>query len=155
MAVVAGCGDNARTPTSHGSTTVARTTSTSLAQTEERYNAIAASALVTMRQLSPQSLMWQSVAVKADGTALLTTLIGELAGAPRRTFQLPARQAALLRRLVVRARGAGVPSWINPRAKYYTLHIRGEQALVIEGPMPRRLAALVNFLSGLMFTYCC
>ena len=37
----------------------------------------------------------------------------------------------------------------------YTLHIPGEAPTSFEGPMPKRLGALVNFLDGLTLTYCC
>lgn len=87
---------------------------------------------------------------------MLTTLIGEISGARRTWFQLSAPQTARLRRLVAAARSMP-PSrpGIAPRAELYTLHISGERSENIQGPMARPLASLVNYLSGLMLTYCC
>jgi hypothetical protein len=111
--------------------------------------------LVTLRQYSPESLLWQVVAVQANGRGVLTTLIGEITGAVRTSFQLPAPQVAVLRRLVAGARSVRPPPRSDPHAVFYTLHISGGTAANIQGRMPKRLAALVHFLSALMQTYCC
>ncbi len=112
-------------------------------------------ALVTMRQYSPESLLWQTVSVRADGSALLTTLIGEISGAIRKPFRLPPDQTARLRRLVAAARPVARPASGDPRAELYTLHISGMPSANIQGRMPKPLAALVHFLSGLMLSQCC
>jgi hypothetical protein len=108
-----------------------------------------------MRQYSPESLLWQTVSVRADGAGQLTTLIGEISGAVRKSFQLPPEQAAVLRRLVAAAPRSHPPQTTDPRAELYTLHISRLPSANIEGRMPGALAALVHFLSGLMLTYCC
>jgi hypothetical protein len=147
LAVLTGCGSG-RHATAHKTT--ARASSA-------RHVAFSVQppALVTLRQYSPESLLWQVVSVKAGGKGVLTTLIGEITGAVRKSFQLPAPQAAVLRRLVADARSVRPPPRSDPRAVFYTLHISGGAAANIQGRMPRRLAALVHFLSGLMLTYCC
>lgn len=113
-----------------------------------------ANAIVSMRRFSPQSLMWQTIFVRPDGSGLLTTLIGETAGAPHRAFQLSASQLATLRRLIAGARSAR-PGPGKPAAYFYTLRIPGKAQMGLEGPMPKRLGALVNFLDALTLTYCC
>lgn len=113
-----------------------------------------ADAIVTMRRFSPVSLTWQSVFVEPNGYGLLTSLIGETAGAPHRAFQLPATQLARLRRLIAGARSVR-PGPSRAGDYLYTLHIHGEAQFSFEGPIPKRLAALVNFLDGLTLTYCC
>lgn len=111
--------------------------------------------LVRMRQYSPESLMWQTVWVKSDGSGVLTTLIGEQVGARQRPFTLPPGQAALLRRLVAAARGVAPPRHPDVKATLYTLTISGERSENVQGAMAKPLAALVSFLSGLTLTYCC
>ncbi len=145
--MIAGCGGNGHTP-AH------RTTARSSSPRAVAYS-VKPGALVTMRQYSPESLMWQTVSVNADGGALLTTLIGEISGAIRKSFRLPPGQAAVLRRLVAAARRAATPADSDPRAELYTLHISGRPAANIQGRMPKPLAALVRFLSALMLTHCC
>jgi hypothetical protein len=113
-----------------------------------------ADAIVTMRRFSPVSLMWQSIFVQPDGHGLLTSLIGETAGAPHRAFRLSASQLATLRRLIAAAKSVK-PGPSKSGDYLYTLHIPGEAQFSFEGPMPRRLTALVNFLDGLTLTYCC
>jgi hypothetical protein len=113
-----------------------------------------ADAIVTMRRFSPVSLMWQTIFVRPDGHGLLTTLIGETAGAPHRPFQLTGNQLARLRRLIAAARSVK-PGPSRPGDYLYTLHIPGEAPMSLEGPMPARLGALVSFLDGLTLTYCC
>lgn len=108
-----------------------------------------------MREYSPESLLWQTVSVRADGTALLTTLIGEISGAIRKPFQLPPDQAALLRRLVAAARPVSRSTTGDAHAELYTLDIPGMPSANIQGRTPKPLAALIHFLSGLMLTYCC
>lgn len=61
-------------------------------------------ALVTMRQFSPESLLWQTVSLQTSGRGLLTTLIGEISGAVQKPFRLTGRQVTALRRLVTGAR---------------------------------------------------
>jgi len=99
--------------------------------------------------------MWQTVWVKSDGSGVLTTLIGEQVGARQRPFRLPAGQAGLLRRLVTAARGVPPPRHTDPKATLYTLAISGKPSENVQGAMAAPLAALVNFLSGLMLNYCC
>jgi hypothetical protein len=113
-----------------------------------------ANAIVSMRRFSPTSLMWQTIFVRPNGSGLLTTLIGEEAGAPHRPFQLSARQLASLRRLVEAARSAK-PGPSRPGPFLYTVHLPGEATFSLEGPMPKPLHALVAFLDGLTLTYCC
>lgn len=153
---ILGCGGGVR-PSDHVPTrmsTAGATTGTST--TGAVAFAAPPAALVTMRQYSPESLLWQTVSVKANGAAVLTTLIGEQVGAIRKSFQLPAPEAARLRRLVAGARSVRPPPpGIAPRDVLYTLHISRGPAENIQGPMHGRLAALVHLLSGLMFTYCC
>jgi hypothetical protein len=108
-----------------------------------------------MRQYSPESLLWQAVSIDSNGKARLTTLIGEIAGAVRKSFRLPPVQVARLHRLVRDARGAQASPVHNLQAELYSLYIAGQPSEVIEGKMPKRLEALVNYLSGLMLTYCC
>ena len=107
-----------------------------------------------MRWFSPVSLMWQTIFVEPDGHGLLTSLVGETAGAPHRGFQLSAAQLARLRGLIASAKS------VKPRPSkagdyLYTLHIPGEAQMSFEGPMPRRLSALVDYLDGLTLAYCC
>jgi hypothetical protein len=109
-----------------------------------------------MRQYSPESLLWQTVSVRRNGSGVLTTLIGESVGAERKAVQLPAVQTAHLRTLVTHAESVRPPRpGIAPRATLYTLHIAGRPAENIQGPARPPLHALVAFLSGVMFTYCC
>ena len=113
------------------------------------------SAMVWMRQYSPLSLDWQAVAVSPTGKGELTTLIGEISGAERTSFKLPARQLASLRRLLAAARGDKPPAKLVASAEQYTLHIPGRGSEVVEGPAPGQLRRLIAFLSALMTTYCC
>jgi hypothetical protein len=113
-----------------------------------------ANAIVTMRRFSPVSLMWQTIFVQPNGHGLLTSLIGETAGAPHRAFRLSASQLATLRRLIARAKSVK-PGPSKPGDYLYTLHIPGEAQVSFEGPMPGRLRALVDFLDELTLTYCC
>jgi len=117
-----------------------------------------ASALVSMRQYSPQSLIWQTVWVNATGAGVVTTLVGETVGATQKRFQLSVAQAAHLRQLVAAARAAQPPaaggSPTGP-GYIYTLHIAGRPTLNIQGATAEPLSALVDFLNGLMLTYCC
>ena len=134
----------------------AHATSTSTASAAASAFASGPPALVTMREYSPESLLWQLVSVKPNGAAMLTTLIGEISGARRTWFRLPAGQTARLRRLVAGARSVPPPRpGIAPRAELYTLHIADSRSENIQGPMRRQLASLVSYLSGLMLTYCC
>lgn len=112
-------------------------------------------AIVSMRAYSPESLMWQTVSLSADGSGILTTLIGEISGAERRSFRLPARQASTLRRLVTRARPVPQPTAHDPRAELYSVRIAGAPSKTVQGRARAQLEALVRFLSGLMQTYCC
>ena len=113
-----------------------------------------ANAIVSMRRFSPVSLMWQTVFVRPDGSGLLTSLIGETAGAPHRSFRLSSHQLATLRRLIATARSVK-PGPSRPGPFLYTLHLPGEATMSLEGPMPKRIGALLNFLDGLTLTYCC
>lgn len=113
-----------------------------------------ANAIVSMRRFSPESLMWQTVFVRPDGSGLLTSLIGETAGAPHRAFQLSAHQLATLRRLIAAARSSRAGPG-RPGPYLYTLHLPGKATMSLEGPMPARLRALLDFLDGLTLTYCC
>ena len=98
--------------------------------------------------------MWQNVVVRRDGSGILTTLIGEIAGALQKGFRLSPSQLAHLRHLIVQAEPVTPPD--TAAANYlYTLHIGGRPSEKIQGPMPRALAQLVTFLSNLMLTYCC
>ncbi len=157
--VIAGCGGAGHTSsreTSTAASTAAVQTSTAASTAAAAAFASGPPALVTMREYSPESLLWQLVSVKPNGAAMLTTLIGEISGARRTWFHLPAGQDAQLHRLVAGARGVPPPRpGTAPRAELYTLHIAGERSENIQGPMPRPLASLVNYLSGLMLTYCC
>ena len=112
-------------------------------------------ALVTMRQFSPQSLLWQTISVQPSGHAQLTTLIGEIAGAVRKRFVLPAAQAAKVRQLVRAARTVAPPRPHDPQAQLYTLTLPGLPAESLQGTTPPALTALTGYLSGLMFNYCC
>lgn len=107
-----------------------------------------------MRRLSPKSLMWQTVFVRRDRTGVLISLIGEISGAPQRSFRLGDAQFGELSHLVAAARAVKVRS--SGAGDYlYTLRIGGQPAANLEGRMPPRLAALVAYLGGLMSTYCC
>lgn len=107
-----------------------------------------------MRALSPQSMHWELVSVNAQGSGILTTLIGEL-GAVRRDFRLPPSQAARLRRLVENARGAPAPPVENTHAMLYTLHITGAASEIVQGGGPASTLALISFLNRLTQQYCC
>lgn len=144
---ITACGSNG-----HGSTQ--QTTTRASSQTAVSYS-VERGALVTMREYSPESLLWQTVSVRADGSALLTTLIGEISGAIRKPFQLPPDQTARLRRLVAAARPVARPASGDPRAQLYTLHISGMPSANIQGRTPKPLAALISFLSDLMLAHCC
>jgi hypothetical protein len=146
--LVAGCGGSSGRRTRTASTTA-------VTDTQTAGYAVERSALVTMRQFSPESLLWQEVSLAPDGAGVLTTLIGEVSGATRKDFRLPARQGALMRRLVARARTVAPPARSNPRAELYTLYITGEPSANIQGPARKPLAALIDYLSSLMMNYCC
>ena len=111
--------------------------------------------LVWMRQFSPESLMWQTVSVFTTGRGELTTLIGEISGAERRSFRISAGQLADLRRLLTGSRRARIPTQHNLRATLYTLHVSGRPSVIIQGAIPRPMQPLIRFLTGLMSTYCC
>jgi hypothetical protein len=147
VVAITACGSNGRT--SSQQTTTRASSQGAVSYSVER------GALVTMRQYSPESLLWQTVLVRADGSALLTTLIGEISGAIRKPFQLSPDQAARLRRLVTAARPVARPVSGEPRAELYTLHISGMPSANIQGRMPKPLGGLVRFLSGLMLAHCC
>lgn len=107
-----------------------------------------------MRRFSPVSEMWQSVFVRPDGSGVLTSLIGEIAGAPQRHFRLSSSRLERLRHLIATARD--VRSRVSGPGDYvYSLHIGGEPPLSLEGKLPKRLSPLVAFLGKLMLTYCC
>jgi hypothetical protein len=155
---LASCGANAQPHTVALSTTtappVAGAPSSAASKRAHTFIAPPADAIVTMRRFSPVSLMWQTIFVEPDGRGLLTSLIGETAGAPHRGFRLSPPQLARLRRLIAGARTVR-PGPGKPGDYLYTLHIRGEAQLSFEGPMPRRLSALVDYLDGLTLAYCC
>jgi hypothetical protein len=156
---LAGCGSSSRSAASH---TVSSPTAGVPAEAHAGKHDVSDTRflnpgrpLVRMRSYSPESLMWQTVWVTRDGSGVLTTLIGEQVGARQRPFHLSAAQAQLLRRLVGAARGVSPPRHPNPKATLYTLAISGKPSENVQGAMARPLAALVNFLSGLMLDYCC
>jgi len=135
-------------------TTADATENTTAAVQAHKFIPPPANAIVSMRRFSPVSLMWQTVFVQPAGNGLLTTLIGEIGGAPHRAFRLTAGQLAILRRLIAAARSVKPgPSTAGPYL--YSLHIAGEKPVSMEGPLPSRLNQLVNFLNDLMLTYCC
>lgn len=148
-----GCGATARRPTVTRQTTISEAPQVRAARAHT-FTPPPANAIVSMRRFSPTSLMWQTIFVRPNGTGLLTTLIGEEAGAPHRSFQLSPRQLTSLRRLI-EAAGPAKPGPGKPGPYIYTLHFPGKPALSLEGPMPKPLGALVNFLDGLTLTYCC
>jgi hypothetical protein len=112
-----------------------------------------ADTLVTMRQIATSGL-WQTVFVRRNGQGVLTSLIGEISGAPQRSFKLPPDQLSMLRRLIASAPStAPLREIVGP--EIYTLHVSGRAAENLSGPLPKPLAALVGFLSNLMLTYCC
>lgn len=152
--VVSGCGGSSGTST-HTVTRATVAPKRAARSPKLRDYSFRTDALVTMRQYSPESLLWQSVSINAQGAAVLTTLIGEETGALRKDFQLPAGQAASLRRLVAGARTVRAPRPNDPHATLYTLHIAGEPAANLQGHTPAPLTALVTFLSNLMLHYCC
>jgi hypothetical protein len=113
-----------------------------------------ASAVVALRRFSPKSLMWQSVFVRPDGSGVLTSLVGEISGAPQKPFRLSRAQVGTLQRLIATARTEKPPTGSN--GDYiYSLHIAGRPAQGFGSPVPGPLGSLVNFLGGLMYTYCC
>ena len=142
---IAGCGGGSRATTSRSPATRGGVTFV----TQPRRT------LVAMRAYSPESLMWQTVSLSADGSGILTTLIGEISGAERRFFRLPASQAATLRDLVDRARVTPQPRAHDLRAELYSIRIAGAPSKTVQGPARLPLEALVRFLGGLMRTYCC
>jgi hypothetical protein len=158
--MVAACGSGASHssgPPTAAATSAPQASSASepSASGSETHFSFRSDALVTMREYSPESLLWQTVSVNANGAAVLTTLIGEQTGATQKSFQLSARQAAALRRLVAGARTVRPPRPNDPRATLYTLHIAGLPAENLEGRTPPRLTALATFLANLMLTECC
>jgi hypothetical protein len=148
-----GCGATAKRQTVTRSTTLSEAPQVRAAHAHT-FIAPPANAIVSMRRFSPTSLMWQTIFVRPNGSGLLTTLIGETAGAPHRPFQLSARQLASLRRLIAGARSSK-PGPGRPGPYLYTLHIPGKATESLEGPMPKPLHALISFLDGLTLTYCC
>jgi hypothetical protein len=114
-------------------------------------------ALVAMRQYDAKSLLWQTIFVRRDGSGVLTTLIGEIGGAPQRSFQLPSGELTSLRRLIeaVRANGHGSGSDALEDGFVYSLHIEGLPSQNAGGAAPKPVAKLIDFLSGLTLTYCC
>jgi hypothetical protein len=65
-------------------------------------------------------------------------LIGEIAGAKRTSFKLPARDLASLRRLLAAARGVKAPAKHVLTAELYSLHIARLPSEAIQGPAPAR-----------------
>jgi hypothetical protein len=112
-----------------------------------------ADTMVTMRALA-RSMLWQTVFVRGNGQGVLTTLIGEVSGALQRPFRLSPGQVVTLRRLIAAARSVPPPH-DSLGSDLYTLHISGQAAENLSGPMPEPLAALVKFLGNLMLAYCC
>lgn len=158
--MVAACGSGAShssAPPTAAATSAPHASSASepAASGSEAHFSFRSDALVTMREYSPASLLWQTVSVNENGAAVLTTLIGEQTGATQKSFQLSARQAAALRRLVAGARTVRPPRPNDPHAMLYTLHIAGLPGENLEGRTPPRLTALVTFLGNLMLTECC
>lgn len=143
---LASCGGNG------GPRSVARTATASVQA--HTYIPPPANAIVTMRRFSTIGMTWQSIYVQPDGNALLTSLIGETAGAPHRHFRLTAAQLATLRRLIAAARSVK-PGPSRSGLYQYSLHIAREPLMSLEGSMPRPLAKLVNFLDGLILARCC
>jgi hypothetical protein len=84
-----------------------------------------ADTIVQMRQLA-RSLLWQTVFVRRNGQGVLTSLMGEIGGAPQRSFRLPPDQLAKLRRLIAAARTIPPPADETMGAELYTLHIPGD-----------------------------
>lgn len=162
MLPLAACGRSGKPQPAARSTTVTETQTIAGAETQNTTARIQAhkfipppaNAIVSMRRFSPVSLMWQTIFVRPDGNGLLTSLIGEIGGAPHKAFRLSAGQLATLRRLLAATRSVKPgPSRSGPYL--YSLHIAGATPISVEGPMPMRLTQLVNFLNGLMLTYCC
>lgn len=150
---LAGCGTTTKRQTATRRTTISAAPQIRAARAHT-FIAPPANAIVSMRRFSPTSLMWQTIFVRPNGSGLLTTLIGEEAGAPHRPFHLSPRQLASLRRLIAAARPSK-PGPSRPGPYLYTLHIPGKAAFSLEGPMPKPLHALVAFLDGLTLAYCC
>jgi hypothetical protein len=140
------CGGSIR-PDGHATTT--RTASGASDYSDQR------SALVWMRQYSTESLLWQTVSISPTGSGELTTLIGEIAGAKRTSFKLPASGMASLRRLLAAARGVKPPATHVLTAELYSLHVAHLPSEAIQGPAPPQLRRLIVFLSALMTNYCC
>jgi hypothetical protein len=113
--------------------------------------------LVWLHLYNYKSLMWQTIFVRRDGSGELTSLIGEIAGAPQRAFRLPAGQLGALRRLVdaARAPSAGTSTAPLQDGYVFSLHIAGRPSENDGGRAPRPVAELIDFLSGLAFSYCC
>jgi hypothetical protein len=153
--VLAGCGSSSEPVTSGATAGVPAEAHASKHDVSDTRFLNPGRPLVRMRSYSPESLMWQTVWVRRDGSGVLTTLIGEQVGARQRPFQLSSVQAQQLRRLVAAARGVSPPRHTDPKATLYTLAISGKPSENVQGAMARPLAALVNFLSGLMQGYCC
>jgi hypothetical protein len=151
--VLGGCGGTTARQTVTRSMTISEAPQVRAAHAHT-FIAPPANALVSMRRFSPTSLMWQTVFVRPNGSGLLTTLIGETAGAPHRPFQLSPDQLASLRRLIAGARSSK-PGPSKPGPYLYTLHIPGKATLSLEGPMPKPLHELISFLDRLTLTYCC
>jgi hypothetical protein len=152
---LASCGGSDKPPVQRAQTTTADATTTPTARAQAHtFVPPPANAIVYMRRFSPVSLMWQTIFVQPNGRGLLTSLIGETAGAPHRAFRLSASELVALRRLLAAARAVKPgPSKAGPYL--YSLHIAGEAPFSMEGPIPTRLNHLVNYLGDLMLNYCC
>lgn len=153
--VLAGCGNSSQSPTRSATADAPAEAHAGKHDVSDTRFLSPGRPLVRMRSYSPESLMWQTVWVRGDGSGVLTTLIGEQVGARQRPFQLSARQAGQLRRLVAAARGVSPPRHTDPKATLYTLAISGRPSENVQGAAARPLAALVNFLGALMLNYCC
>lgn len=113
-----------------------------------------ADAVVTLRRFTPVSLMWQSVFVRPDRSGVLTSLIGEVGGAPQRKFRLSSSQFGRLSHLVAVARH--VQHGVSGSGDYiYYLRIGREPLRSFQGKIPVQVRPLFSFLGGLMLTYCC
>ncbi len=165
LGLLAGCGGShapltastgsSATTASRAATVSARASVTAHAAATNPAYSYLPGALVTMRQFSPQSLLWQTISIQPNGRGLLTTLIGEISGAVRRHFELSAAQKVTVSRLAVTAARVAPSTSHDPRAELYTLTLRGRPAENLQGEMPPALSALTRYLSGLMTSYCC
>jgi hypothetical protein len=104
--------------------------------------------LVFMKRLQPITMIWQSAAVRADGTGVTSDFVGERS-LVKRPVRLGAAALGHLRRAVGRVRGPVPHARGRPprTAMVYTVRLGGRALVAVGGHIPRPLAPIVRSLN--------